>query len=117
VPKFMLSVWHDKEYVIDFSSEEMQRIGPQVGRFNDQLVAADELVFGDGLMPASTSVVYRLIDGVMTSRPGPYTPGQPHIGGFWVIDVADAAAAAAWADLAAAACEQPVELRPFQPGE
>jgi hypothetical protein len=112
----MLSVWHDNEYVIDFSSEEMQRIGPQVGRFNDQLVAADELVFGDGLMPASTSVVHRLIDA-MTSRPGPYTPGQPHIGGFWVIDVADAAAAAAWADLAAAACEKPVELRPFQPGE
>jgi hypothetical protein len=36
------------------------------------------------------------------------------MGGFWVIEAADLDAALAWAGKAAAACEGPVEIRPFQ---
>jgi hypothetical protein len=36
------------------------------------------------------------------------------MGGFWVIDVPDLDSALEWARKGAAACEGPVELRPFQ---
>ena len=44
MPKYLLSVWHDEDYVVDFSTDDMQRIGPQVGAFNDELIAAGALV-------------------------------------------------------------------------
>jgi len=45
---------------------------------------------------------------------GPYLDSKEHIGGFWVIDVADEAAALAWAEKATVACRGAVEVRPFQ---
>ena len=58
MPKYLLSVWHDEEYVVDFTTDDMMRIGPQVGAFNEELTAAGALVFADGLQPASTSTVF-----------------------------------------------------------
>ena len=45
---------------------------------------------------------------------GPYAETKEQIGGFWVIEAADLDAALDWARKAAAACEGPVEVRPFQ---
>jgi hypothetical protein len=47
---------------------------------------------------------------------GPYAETKEQMGGFWVIQAADLDAALEWARQAAAACEQPVELRPTQDG-
>ena len=45
--QYMLSVWHDTEYEIDFSSDDAQRLMAQVGAFNDELTAADyEIICG-----------------------------------------------------------------------
>ena len=45
---------------------------------------------------------------------GPYLESKEHIGGFWVLDVADEDEALAWAERATVACEGAVEVRPFQ---
>jgi hypothetical protein len=39
---------------------------------------------------------------------------KEHLGGFWVIDVADLDAALEWAKLAAVACLRAVEVVPFE---
>ena len=115
MPKYLLSVWHDEEYVVDFTSDDMMRIGPQVGAFNEELTAAGALVFADGLQPASTSTVYsHAVDHSISTASGPYAGTPRQMGGFWVIEVADDAAAAEWARKASRACEGVVELRPFQ---
>jgi hypothetical protein len=111
MPQYMLSVMHDEEYVLDFTTPDMQRIGPKVGALNRQLTATGKWVFGAGLMPRSTTVVARP-DETMTD--GPYAEVKEHMGGFWVINVADDAEARDWARRAALACEQPVEMRPLQ---
>ena len=36
MPQYLMSVWHDDEYVVDFSSPEAQRNVAQVGAFNDE---------------------------------------------------------------------------------
>lgn len=112
--QYLLSVWHDEEYVVDFFGEDMQRIGAQVGAFNEELAAAGAEVFGGGLQPASSATVLRSEAGEVSMTDGPYAETKEQMGGFWVIETADFDAALEWARKATVACEGPVELRPFQ---
>jgi hypothetical protein len=113
--QYLMSVWHDDDYAVDFSSEDAQRMVTQVGSFNDELTAAGAWVFGGGLMPASSASVARgSASGDVAMTDGPYAETKEQMGGFWVIEAADLETAREWARKAAAACEGPVELRPFQ---
>jgi hypothetical protein len=112
--QFLLSVWHDEDYEVDFSGEEMQRIGAQVGAFNEALEASGSYVFANGLQPRSSATTIRFADGDTTLTDGPYAESKEHMGGFWVIDVPDFETALDWAKRGSMACEGPVELRPFQ---
>jgi hypothetical protein len=113
MPQYLLSVWHDDEYEVDFSTPEAQRLAGQVGAFNVELERADAWVFGAGLQPASSATVIR--PGTPTSMTdGPYAETKEQMGGFWVIEAANLDAALDWARRAANACEGAVELRPMQ---
>src|ERR1041385_9015866 len=110
MPQYLMSVMHDDEYTGDFTSPEMQRIGPQVGKFNEELTATGAWVFGAGLLPASTAAVFHPDNSAMTD--GPYAESKEQMGGLWVIQTADEASARESAQKASQACERPVELRP-----
>lgn len=112
--QYLLSVWHDDEYELDFSSEEAQRQVAQVGRFNADLEAAGALVFACGLQPASSAAVVRGAEAETTD--GPYAGSMVQMGGFWIIEAADRDTALDWGGRATAACERPVEVRPLQGG-
>ncbi len=114
MPQYLLSVWHDGDYAVDFSGEEVQRMVAQVNRFNEELQSTGAWVFAGGLHPASSATVVRSKDGDVSMTDGPYAETKEQMGGFWVIDVADLDAALDWAAKGAAACEGPVEVRPFQ---
>ena len=113
--QYLLSVWHDDEYEVDFSTPDAQRQVAQVDAFNHELEAAGAWVFGGGLHPASSATVLReKTDGDVSMTDGPYAESKEQMGGFWVIEAADFDTALEWARKAAVACEGPVELRPFQ---
>jgi hypothetical protein len=112
--QYLMSVWHDGEYEVDFSTEEAQRLDAQVGALNDELQSADAWVFGGGLHPASSATVLHATADDVSMTDGPYAESKEQRGGFWVIEAADLDAALEWARKAAVACEGPVELRPFQ---
>lgn len=112
--QYLLSVWHDEDYEVDFSGDDMERIVAQVDTFNTDLEAAGAWVFGGGLHPASSATVLRASGDEVSMTDGPYAESKEQMGGFWVIDVADLDAALDWARRATAACEGPVEIRPFQ---
>ena len=113
MPQYLMSVWHDDEYAVDFSTPEAQRLGAQVGAFNQELEQAGAWVFGAGLLPASSATVLRP-GATVSMTDGPYAETKEQMGGFWVIEAVDLDAALEWAKKAAAACEGPVELRPMQ---
>ena len=113
MPQYLLSVWHDDEYEVDFSTPDAQRLSAQVGAFNAELESAGAWVFGAGLQPASSATVVRAGDR-MSMTDGPYAETKEQMGGFWVIEAPDLDAALDWARRAATACEGPVELRPMQ---
>ena len=115
MPRYLISVWHDDEYEVDFSTPDAQRLGAQVGAFNAELESAGAWVFGAGLQPASSATVVRAGTSVLMTD-GPYAETKEQMGGFWVVEAADLDAALDWAGRAAAACEGPVEVRPMQDG-
>jgi hypothetical protein len=112
--QYLLSVWHDDDYVVDFSGEDMQRIVAQVDMFNNELQGAEALVFAGGLHPASSATVVRASGDDVSMTDGPFAESKEQMGGFWVIEASDLDAALDWARQGAAACEGPVEVRPFQ---
>lgn len=113
--QYLMSVWHDDEYAVDFSTDDMQRLVSQVDAYNKELEAAGAWVFGGGLQPASSATVLRAgTGGDVSMTDGPYAESKEQMGGFWVIETADFDAALEWARKATVACEGPVELRPFQ---
>lgn len=112
--QYLLSVWHDDEYEVDFESEEMQRVVAQVDTFNTELQEAGAWVFAGGLLPADSATVVRDNAGEVSMTDGPYAESKEQMGGFWVIEASDFDTALEWARKGAAASEGPVEVRPFQ---
>lgn len=112
--QYLLSVWHDADYTVDFSGDDMQRLAGQVGRFNDELQASGAWVFAGGLEPAATATVVRPSGTDTTLTDGPFAESKEVMGGFWVVEAADLDAALELARKGSLACEGPVEVRPFQ---
>jgi len=65
-------------------------------------------------MPAETATVVDARSGETVLTDGPYLETKEHIGGFWIIDVADLDAALTWAAKGSVPCHGTVEVRPFQ---
>jgi hypothetical protein len=112
--QYLLSVWHDADYDLDFESEDAQRMVAQVDQFNADLQNKGAWVFAGGLHPASSATVVRSTDDDVSMTDGPYAESKEQMGGFWVIEAPDLEAALDWARRGSAACEGPVEVRPFQ---
>ena len=114
MPQYLLSVWHDSDYEVDFSAPEAQRQAAQVGAFNDELQQSGTWVFAGGLHPASSATVVRSTGGEVSMTDGPYAETKEQMGGFWVVQAADMDTALDLAGRAATACELPVEVRPLE---
>jgi hypothetical protein len=95
------------------SPEEMQTIYAQVERVNTELRAAGVWVFAGGLLPADSATVVRAENGQTTMTDGPFAETKEQLGGFWVLQLEDLDQALAWAAKCSAACQGPVEVRPF----
>jgi hypothetical protein len=114
MPQYLISVWHDDTYEVDFSAPAAQRVAAQVGAFNEELQQAGAWVFAAGLHPASSATVVRSDGEGVSMTDGPYAETKEQMGGFWMIETPDLDAALDWAGRAATACEGPVEVRPAQ---
>jgi hypothetical protein len=114
MPQYLLSVWHDEDYVVDFSTPEAQDRVAQVGAFNDELQRSGAWVFAAGLHPASSATVVRSTGEGVSMTDGPYAETKEQMGGFWIIQAADLDVALDMAARGATASGGPIELRPLQ---
>ena len=80
--QYMLSVWHDNEYELEFESDDAQRRVGQVMEFNAALWAANALLLAWGLRPASTSLVMKPEGAQVNESDGPFTSTKTQMGGF-----------------------------------
>jgi hypothetical protein len=114
MPQYLLSVWHDEDYVVDFSTPEAQDRVAQVAAFNDELQRSGAWVFAAGLHPASSATVVRPAAEGVSMTDGPYAETKEQMGGFWIIQAADLDVALDMAARGATASGGPIEVRPLQ---
>ena len=98
----------------EFPPEEFGRLCADVPAFDAKLEDAGAFVFHGGLLSPESATVVRQSGDDFLITDGPYTETKEHLGGFWIIDVADLDAALEWAKLATVACRRPVEVVPFE---
>lgn len=81
---------------------------------NEEMEAKGVRLFAGGLRPARDAKALRVQrDGKVLITDGPYLETKEHVGGFWILEVADMDEALAWARKAVVACRAPVEVRSF----
>ncbi len=112
-----------KQYLLSVHMVEGEEVPPEdviqkmyadVDAFNQKLKAEGAWIFAGGLHPADIATVVRVKDGEVITTDGPFAEAKEHLGGFWVIKAPDLDAALKWAAEGSAACQGPVEVRPFQ---
>lgn len=111
MPKFLVAIHRPNGYDPSVEDEAMGRAIDQV---NDEMVAAGVRVFVGGLQSPDLAKSLRLSgSGEVVVSDGPYLGAGEHVGGFWVLDVANVDEAVSWGRKAAVACRSSVEVRPF----
>ena len=111
MPQYFVSLYLPEDF--DPSTQTETQV-EEIHALNREMDAAGVVKFAGGLFPPAhaKSLQYQG-DGKVTVTDGPYLETKEHIGGFWVLDVADMDEALAWGRKAAVACRAAVEVRAF----
>lgn len=112
--EFLLSVHHDYSRPLEIPGVDPEDMYRDVAAINQALQDAGAWVFAGGLLPPDSAAVVDASGEHLTITDGPRAQAVLHLGGFWVIDVADLESAQDWAVRASRATRGPVEVRPFQ---
>lgn len=109
---YLIAIHHPDDYNPAVLEDEAMH--HEIDLLNDEMVAAGVRVFVGGLQPAGKAKSLRAqAAGKVLITDGPYLETKEHVGGFWVLDVADLDEALTWGRKAVLACRAPVEVRPF----
>jgi hypothetical protein len=95
------------------SPEELQEELPRWFEYTEELRRSGALVAGDALEPVATARTVRVRDGERRVTAGPSEATAEVLTGYYVIDVADGAAAEDWAARIPSAPYGSVEVRPI----
>lgn len=110
--QYLVAIHRPDDY--DPAVAEDEAMSREIDALNDEMQTAGVRIFVGGLHPASSAKSLRAqSDGEVLVTDGPYLETKEHVGGFWVLEVADLDEALAWGRKAAVACRAPVEVRPF----
>lgn len=107
--QYMFSVIHGE---LDYTDDELSQIGQAVDAFNKKY--EDITVFAGGLEVPETATMVDGTGATPVITDGPFAETKEHLGGFWVLEIADLDAALKLAAEASKACALPLEVRPFQ---
>lgn len=112
MPQYLVTIHHPNDYD---GSKEDAAMHRAIDALNEEMVAKGVRVFVGGLEhpPSRAKSVRAHPDGEVVVINGAYLQTSEHVGGLWVLEVADENEALAWGRKAAVACRAPVEVRAF----
>ena len=109
-------IFFNQQWVGDHSDEWFRARGPLAMGVVNEMKAAGVYVFAGGLEEElETAFSADATSGEVLITDGPYAETKEWLGGFTVVEVPDAVAAAMWAGKLAEACGWPQEVRRFKP--
>ena len=118
--QYFLTVPHDSaeeptmESMQEFDPAEFAAVIAAVDAFNAELKESGAFVFAGGLNPPSTAKTVDASSGEPRVFDEPFVEAPSYVGGFWVIEAADDAAAVEWTTKAALALQGRIEVRALQ---
>lgn len=110
--RFTLLMYYAEQADTGLSDEEMAPWRDAFDRYGRELDDAGILIAAEVLQPSSESAIYRVRDGQREDLVGVLSDEPEKLGGFFVIDAHDPAAALAWAEKCPAAQWGTIEIRP-----
>lgn len=109
--KYLVAIHHPDTFT---PSMEDQSTIEAIDKLNDEMIAAGVRVVALGLKPVQEAKSLKAqADGSVMVTDGPYLETKEHMGGFWILEVANEAEALEWGRKAVIACRTPVEVRAF----
>jgi hypothetical protein len=94
------------------SQEKVGQILAAFGAYTEALKKEGAYVGSNRLRPTTTATTVRVRDGKTTVLNGPYAETREQLGGYYMIDVPDHAAAQEWAARCPSAALGTIEVRP-----
>lgn len=104
-----------EEKDVDFTTPENQKMMAEMGKFNEQLIAADILRDAAGLQRTAHGKRIAFNGADRTVIDGPFGITNELVSGFWIWDVKDMDEAVAWVKRCPNPMSGPseIEIRPF----
>ena len=115
--KYFLTVPHDsaeEPTMASMDPAELEAVLAAVGEFNAALKESGAFLFAGGLYPPSTAKTVDVSSGEPRVLDEPFVEAPAYVGGFWLIEAADEAAAVEWTIRAATALRGRIEVRALQ---
>lgn len=111
--QFMLAVYTTDAPREPMTPEEMQTGFALVEALEAELKAEDALRFSGRLLDAGQAKVVRPRRRMGRTTDGPFVETKEYLGGFYIIEAPDQAAALDWAQRVTDAIDTPIEVRPL----
>ncbi|WP_417458607.1 YciI family protein [Kordiimonas sp.] len=110
--QYLVAIHHPDDY--DPATMEDDAMIEEIHALNREMIDAGVRFFAGGLRTVKEAKsIKRNTEGKILVTDGPFLETKEHIGGFWILDVADLNEALEWGRKATVACRAPVEVRQF----
>jgi hypothetical protein len=111
--KYMLLIYNDPAREPAYGTPEFQEMMAGFFSLNERMNADGVLRGGEGLQGIETATSVRIKSGKVETMDGPFAETREHLGGYYVIEVADLDAALTYAALIPSAHFGTIEVRPL----
>jgi hypothetical protein len=111
--QYMLLIYNDPAKEPAYGTPEFQAMMAGFFAANERMKADGVLRSGEGLQGIETATSLRIKSGKVETMDGPFAETREHLGGYYVIEVADLDAALTYAALIPSAQFGTIEVRPL----
>lgn len=111
--QYMLLIYNDPNLEPAWGTPEFQEMMAGYVAANDRMKADGVLRGGEGLHGVETAKSLRISAEKVETMDGPFAETREHLGGYYIIDVADMDAALIYAALIPSARFGTIEIRPL----
>jgi hypothetical protein len=95
------------------TDEQIQGLMSKIGQLEQEMNAANALVYSGRLADVDTATVVRVEGGETLIADGPFAETKEQLGGFYIVNASDTDEALSWASKTSACIGRPIEVRPF----
>ena len=110
--KYILLIYHDEQAFNRSTEDERQKTYAEYRQLIEELKSTGRYLFGDQLQPTTTAQSVRVRDGKQLITDGPFAETREQVGGFFMIEAADADEANSIAARIPSALTGTIEVRP-----